>query len=63
MSPTKLRGDLEALDALVDDDDAGELLVMVTEVPVGALVRLVGPDELERQVTAWLDERRTRLAG
>ena len=27
-----LRGDLEALDSLVDDDDAGELLVMVTEV-------------------------------
>jgi hypothetical protein len=26
-----LRGDLEVLDALVDDDDAGELLVMVTE--------------------------------
>jgi hypothetical protein len=31
-----VRGDLEALDALVDDDDAGELLVMVTEILVGA---------------------------
>jgi len=56
------RGDLEALDALVDDNDAGELLVTVTEVLTGALLRLVGPDELERQVDAWLDERRTRLA-
>jgi hypothetical protein len=58
-----LRGDLEALDALVDDDDAGELLVTVTEILTGALLRLVGPDELQRQVDAWLDERRTRLAG
>jgi hypothetical protein len=53
-----LRGDLGALDALVDDDDAGELLVMVTEVLVGALLKLVSAEELERQVTAWLDERR-----
>jgi hypothetical protein len=54
-----LPGDLEALGALVNDDDAGELLVMVTEVLTGALVRLVGPDELDE----WLDARRTRLAG
>jgi hypothetical protein len=27
-----MRGDLEALDALVDDDDAGEMLVMATEI-------------------------------
>lgn len=58
-----LRGDLEALDALVDDDDAGELLVMVTEILTGALLRLVGVDELQRQVESWLEERRTRLAG
>jgi hypothetical protein len=58
-----LRGDLEALDALVDDDDAGELLVLVTEVLTGALVRLVGVEELERQVTQWLDERASRLGG
>jgi hypothetical protein len=57
-----LRGDLQALDALVDDDDASELLVMVTEILTGALLRLVGPDELERQVTDWLDERAARLA-
>ena len=57
-----LRGHLEALDALVDDDDAGELLVMVTEM-TGALLKLVGPEELSRQVEGWLDERRTRLAG
>ena len=58
-----LRGDLEALDSLVDDDDAGELLVLVVEVLVGALLRLVGRDELERQIAAWLDERAARLAG
>ena len=45
-------GDVEALDALVDDDDAGELLVLVTEVLVGALTKLVGPEELSRQVLA-----------
>ena len=32
-----LRGDLEVLDALVNDDDAGELLVIVTEILTGAL--------------------------
>jgi hypothetical protein len=58
-----LAGDLEALDVLVDDDDAGELLVMVTEILTGALLKLVGPDELERQVTEWLDTRRERLAS
>jgi hypothetical protein len=58
-----LHGDLEAPDALVDDDDAGELLVLVTEVLTGALLRLVSVDELTRQVDQWLDERRTRLAG
>ena len=45
------------------DDDAGELLVMVTEVLIGALLRLVGPDELARQLDAWLDERAARLTG
>ena len=49
-----LRGDLEALD---------ELLVMVTEVLVGALLRLVTPEELERQVTAWLYGRPARLGN
>jgi hypothetical protein len=58
-----LRGDLGALDALVDDDDAGELLVVVTEILTGALLKLVGMDELQRQVDAWLDERAARLAG
>lgn len=52
-----LRGDLEALDALVDDD-AGELLVMVTEVLVGALLKLVPREEIERQVNGWLAQRR-----
>jgi hypothetical protein len=58
-----LRGDLEALDVLVDDDDVSELLVLVTEILVGALIRLIGPDELEREVNGWLDKRATRLAG
>jgi hypothetical protein len=58
-----LRGDLEALDALVDDDDAGELLVVVTEILINALLKLVSVDELQRQVDAWLDERRSRLAA
>jgi hypothetical protein len=57
-----LRGDLEGIAALVGDDDA-ELLPMLVEILVGALLRLVGPDELARQVDAWLDERRERLAG
>jgi len=57
-----LLGDLEALNALVGDD-ADELLPMLVEILTGALLRLVGPDELSRQVDQWLDERRTRLAG
>jgi hypothetical protein len=57
-----LRGDLEGIAALVGDDDV-ELLPMLTELLVGALLQLVGSDELEREVNAWLDERRTRLAA
>jgi molybdopterin-guanine dinucleotide biosynthesis protein A len=44
-------------------DDAEQLLPMVTKVLVEALLQLVSRDELERQLDAWLDERRTRLAG
>jgi hypothetical protein len=58
-----LRSVRATLDALVDDDDVGELLVAVTEVLTGALLKLVGPEELARQVDGWLDERRERLAG
>jgi hypothetical protein len=36
---------------------------MVTEILTGELSKLVGPEELSRQVDGWLDERRTRLAG
>jgi hypothetical protein len=57
-----LAGDLEALDALVDDDDT-ELIPMLMEILIGALARLVGVEEIERQVNLVLDERRTRLAG
>ncbi|HEY6688901.1 MAG TPA: hypothetical protein VI094_22145 [Propionibacteriaceae bacterium] len=57
-----LRNDLDGVLALVGDDDA-ELLPIVVEILTGALLQLVGPDELERQVTAWLGERAARLAG
>jgi hypothetical protein len=57
-----LRGDLEGIAALVGDAYM-KLLPMVTEILVGALPRLVAPDELERQATAWLDERAARLTG
>jgi hypothetical protein len=42
------------LTALVGEDDA-ELLPLTLEILVGALLRLVSREELERQVTAWLD--------
>jgi hypothetical protein len=32
---------------------------MLVEILTGALLRLVGPDELARQLDAWLIERRT----
>ena len=48
-----LRGDLEGIAALLGDDDA-ELLPMLVEILVGALLRLVGPDELARQVDGWM---------
>jgi hypothetical protein len=57
-----LRGDLDGVLILVGDDDA-ELLPITVEILVGALLRLVGRDEIERQVQEWLDERAGRLAG
>jgi ADP-ribosylglycohydrolase len=56
-----LAGDLVALDALVDDDT--ELILVLMEILVGALLKLVSVEELSRQVDQWLDERRTRLVG
>jgi hypothetical protein len=56
-----LAGDLVALDALVDDDT--ELIPVLMEILVGALLKLVSVEELSRQVDQWLDERRTRLVG
>lgn len=47
---------------LVGDDDV-ELLPMLVEILTGALLKLVGPDELSRQVDQWRDERTARLAG
>jgi hypothetical protein len=51
-----LCGDLEAVLALVGEDDA-ELLPIVIEILTGALLRLVSMDERARQVDARLDER------
>lgn len=56
-----LASDLVALDALVDDDT--ELIPVLMEILVGALLKLVSVEELSRQVDQWLDERRTRLVG
>lgn len=56
-----LAGDLVALEALVDDDT--ELIPVLMEILVGALLKLVSVEELSRQVDQWLDERRTRLVG
>jgi hypothetical protein len=56
-----LAGDLVALNALVDDDT--ELIPVLMEILVGALLKLVSVEELSRQVDQWLDERRTRLVG
>lgn len=56
-----LAGDLVALDALVDDHT--ELIPVLMEILVGALLKLVSVEELSRQVDQWLDERRTRLVG
>jgi hypothetical protein len=36
---------------------------MVTKILIEALLCLVGRDELERQLDAWLDERAARSVG
>jgi hypothetical protein len=54
------RNDLDGVLALVGD---AELWPIVVEIPAGALLRLVGPDELKRPVTAWLDERGRSIGG
>jgi hypothetical protein len=36
---------------------------MLVEILVGALLRLVGPDELAHQVDGWLEERAARLGN
>jgi hypothetical protein len=57
-----LRNDLDGVLALVGEDDA-ELLPLTLEILVNALRKLVSHEELERQVSEWLDERAARLAG
>jgi hypothetical protein len=51
-----LRGDVEGLVALTGDD-ADELLPMVTQVLVEALLQLVSREEIERQLDAWFAKR------
>jgi hypothetical protein len=51
-------------DAVVGtDEDAAVLLPVCIGELAGALEKLVGTEELERQIGVWLDDRRTRLAG
>jgi hypothetical protein len=47
---------------LAGDDDV-ELLPMLVEILTGALLRLVGADEVRRQIDEWLDVRAARLTG
>ena len=59
-----LRRDQEGFDRVVgSDEEAAALLPVVIGELVTGLERLVGPDEVSRQVNGWLDARRTRLAG
>jgi hypothetical protein len=56
--------DQEGFDAVVgSDEEAACLLPVVIGELITALERLVGRDEVHKQVDAWLDVRRTRLAG
>jgi hypothetical protein len=59
-----LRRDQDGFDAVVgSDEEAATLLpVCISELCTG-LERLVGPDELSRQVDEWLEVRAARLAG
>ena len=59
---TYLRQDLAGFVALTGDD-ADEILPQVVRILTEALLRLVGQDELERELDAWLEARRQRLAG
>jgi hypothetical protein len=59
-----LRRDQEGFDIIVgSDQDAAVLLPVCIGELISALERLVGPDEVRRQIDEWLDIRRTRLAG
>lgn len=59
-----LRRDQEGFDRVVgNDEEAAALLPICIGKLVTGLERLVGPDEVGRQVNSWLDARRTRLAG
>ena len=59
---TYLRQDLAGLVALTGDD-ADENLPQVVRILTEALLRLVGQDELERELDAWLEARRQQLGG
>jgi hypothetical protein len=56
--------DEEGFDAVVGDAKEAQVLmpVVIGEL-VTALERLLGPHEVHKQVDAWLEDRRQRLAG
>jgi hypothetical protein len=57
-----LRRDQAGFDAVAGSDaEAAVLLPVVISELCSALERLVGPDELSRQVDEWLDTRAARL--
>jgi hypothetical protein len=59
-----LRRDQEGFDTVVgSDEDAAALLPVVIGELVTAPERLVGPAEVERQVSEWLNVRAAQLAG
>ena len=59
-----IRRDKEGFDGAVgSDEEAACLLPIVIVVLITALERLVGPDEVARQIDGWLEERGTRVAG
>ena len=58
------RSSRRGFDSVVgSDEEAACLLPVAIDELITALERLVGRDEVHKQVDAWLDERRTRLAG
>lgn len=59
-----LRRDKEGFDAVVgSDEEAAVLLPVVIMELATALEALTSPQQLRREVSAWLDEHRARMAA